>query len=151
MPFPLTPRPSSSRRPHRGALDGGDGSPPARWARCWQTSDPGTRFPSPRVDWPQIGGRGSLRRAGTAETGDGGPGCSDSGEGRDGAARHVARLASLRPIGGPGMVGWPGEQAELGARRRRLWGGCWDAGSGEQAGRPGQYAGVQARRCGKKL
>jgi hypothetical protein len=43
------------------------------------------------------------------------------------------------------MVGWPGEQAELGARRWRLWGGRWDAGFGEQAGRPGQYAGVQAR------
>jgi hypothetical protein len=89
------------------------------WARCWQPSDPGARFPSPRVDWPQIGGRESLRRAGTAETGDGGRDCSGSGEDRDGAEPRVARLASLRPSGGPGRVGWPGEQVGSGTRQRR--------------------------------
>jgi hypothetical protein len=58
----------------------------------------------------------------------------------------VARLASLRPSGGPGRVGWPGERVELGTRQRLLGGGCRNSGSGEQTGRPSQHAGVQARK-----
>jgi hypothetical protein len=111
--------------------------PPAMWAQCWPASDPGARFPSPRVDWPQIGGWGSLRGAGAAETGDGGRGCSGFDEDGDGAEQRVARLAPLRPSGGPGRVGWHGEQVGSGTRRRLL-------GSGEQGVWPRQYAGVQA-------
>jgi hypothetical protein len=61
-----------------------------------------------------------LRRAGAAETGGGRRGCSGSGEDRDGAEQCVARLASLRPSGGPRRVGWHGEQVESGTRRRPL-------------------------------
>jgi hypothetical protein len=43
------------------------------------------------------------------------------------------------------MVGWLGGRAESRARRRRQWGGRRDAGSGEQAARPGLYSGVQAQ------
>jgi hypothetical protein len=56
----------------------------------------------------------------------------------------VARLASLRPSGGHGRVGWPGERVESGCRWRLLGGGLWNSYSGEQVVRPGQYAGVQA-------
>jgi hypothetical protein len=79
-----------------------------------------------------------------AETGDGGRGCSDSGEDRDGAAQHVARLASLGPSGGAEMVGWLGDRAESGARRRRQWGGPQEPQSGEQVEVPRQHASVQA-------
>jgi hypothetical protein len=103
------------------------------WARCWQTCDSGARFPSPRVDWPQIGGWGLLRRAGAAETGDGGCGCLDSGKDRDGAAQRVARLASLRPSGGHGRVGWPGERVGI-----ELTGGCSAAAAGTRAPARGQ-------------
>jgi hypothetical protein len=65
------------------------------------------------------------------ETGGVGRGCSGSGEGRDGAEQRVARLASLRPSGGPGRVGWPREQVESGARRWLLGGGLWNPYSGE--------------------
>jgi hypothetical protein len=85
-----------------------------------------------------------LRRAGTTETDDGGRGCSDSGKDRDGAAQSVARLASRRPNGGPERVGLPGEQAELGARRRLLGGGCRNSSSGELVAWLGPHAGVQA-------
>jgi hypothetical protein len=61
--------------------------------------------------------------SGAAETSDGGRGCLDSDEDRDGVAQRVARLAALRPSGGPGRVGWLGDRAESGARRRRQWGG----------------------------
>jgi hypothetical protein len=85
-----------------------------------------------------------LRQAGTTETDDGGRGCSDSGEDRDGAAQCVAWLAPLRLKGGPGRVGLPGKQAELGARRRLLGGGCGNSGSGELVAWLGPHAGVQA-------
>jgi hypothetical protein len=42
------------------------------------------------------------------------------------------------------MVGWPGDQAEGGARRRLLGGGHWSSCSGAQAARPGQQVGGQA-------
>jgi hypothetical protein len=60
-----------------------------------------------------------------AETGDGGRGFSDSGEDRDVAAQRVAWLASLRPSGGPGRVGWPGERVGI-----ELTGGCSAAAAG---------------------
>jgi hypothetical protein len=76
-----------------------------------------------------------LRRAGTVETGGGGRGRLGSGEDRDGAEQRVARLASLRPSGGPGRVGWPGEQVESGAHQRLLGGGRWSLFPGAQAAR----------------
>jgi hypothetical protein len=85
-----------------------------------------------------------LRRAGAAETGGSGHGCLGSGEDRDGADQCVAWLASLRPSGGPGRVGWPGEQVESGTHRRLLGGGHWNPYSDEQVVRPRQHAGVQA-------
>jgi hypothetical protein len=57
----------------------------------------------------------------------------------------VARLASLRPSGGPGRVDWPREQVESGTCRRLLGGGHWNPYSSEQVVRPRQHAGVQAR------
>jgi hypothetical protein len=42
------------------------------------------------------------------------------------------------------MVGWLGDRAESGARRRRQWGGRREPQSGEQVERPRQHAGVQA-------
>jgi hypothetical protein len=80
------------------------------------------------------------------ETGGDGRCCTGSGEDRDGAEQRVARLASLRPSGGHGRVGWSGEGAESGAHRRLLSGGLWNSYSGEQVVRLGQYAGVQALR-----
>jgi hypothetical protein len=85
-----------------------------------------------------------LRRAGTTETDDGGRGCSDSGEDRDGAAQCVARLASRRPKQGLGRGCMPGEQAQLGTRPRLLDGSCGDSDSGELVAWPGPLAGVQA-------
>jgi hypothetical protein len=131
--------------PHRGALDGGDGSPPARWARCWQTSDPGARFASPRVDWPQIEGRGSLRRVAAADQWWHGRGHSNSGKDWHGAGQRVARVASLGPSGGTGMVGWLGVRAESGGRRWLPGGGREDSSFGEQAARLGLVLGVQAQ------
>jgi hypothetical protein len=61
-----------------------------------------------------------LQRADSAQIGGGGRGCSGSGEDRDGTEQRVARLDSLQPSGGPGRVGWPGEQVESGTRRRPL-------------------------------
>jgi hypothetical protein len=78
------------------------------------------------------------------ETDGGGRGCSDSDEDGDGAAQCVARLAPLRPKGGPGRVGWPREQAELGARRRLLGGGCRNSCSGGLVSWLGPHASVQA-------
>jgi hypothetical protein len=43
------------------------------------------------------------------------------------------------------MVGWLRDRAESGALRWWQWGGRWDAGSGEQAARPGLHSGVQAQ------
>jgi hypothetical protein len=83
-----------------------------------------------------------LRRAGSTETGGGGCGCSGSGEDRDGAEQRVARLASLRPSGGPGRVGWTGVQVGSGARRWLLGGGRGSLCSGAQAARPRQLVRV---------
>jgi hypothetical protein len=73
-----------------------------------------------------------------AEIGGGSRGCSGSGEDRDGAEQHVARLASLRPSGGPGRVGWPGVQAGREALRWLLDGCRGSLCSGAQAARPKQ-------------
>jgi hypothetical protein len=59
------------------------------------------------------------------ETGDGGRGCSGSGEDGDGAEQHVARLASLRPIGVLEGSAGPRSKWEAG-----LAGGCSAAATG---------------------
>jgi hypothetical protein len=52
-----------------------------------------------------------------------GRGNSNCGEDRGGAGQRMARAASLGPSGGPEGVGWLGDRAEGGARRRQQWGG----------------------------
>jgi hypothetical protein len=83
---------------------------------------------------------------GATETDDGGRGCADSGEDRDGAAQCVAWLAPLQLKGGPGRVGLPGKPAKLGARRRLLAGGCGNSGSSRLVAWLGPHASVQAHR-----
>jgi hypothetical protein len=85
------------------------------------------------------------------ETGDGGRGWSYSGEDRDGAAQCMARLASLRPSGGPGRVGWPGSEWEA-----ELAGGCSAATTGNRIPASRWYGQGNTRvcklsGCGKKL
>jgi hypothetical protein len=48
---------------------------------------------------------------------------SNFGEDRGGAGQRVARAASLGPIRCDEGVGWLGDRADGGARRRQQWGG----------------------------
>jgi hypothetical protein len=79
-------------------------------------------------DRPVVGGRGHL----------------NSGEDRGGAGQRVAQVASLGPSGCAELVGWLGDRAEGGARRRQQWGSRQEAYSGEQVEWLGLHVGVQA-------
>jgi hypothetical protein len=99
---------------------------------------------SPSLDWRWWLDRRCHRRAAVTGRWWRGRGHSNSGEDRGGAGQRVARVASLGPSGGAGMVGWLRDRAESRARRRRQWGSRRELQSGEQVDRPRQHAGVQA-------
>jgi hypothetical protein len=71
-----------------------------------------------------------------------GRGRSVSGEDRSGAEQGVARLAPRCPREGARWVPGLGEQVEVRARQWLPGGGRGSSGSGEQAARLGQHAGV---------
>jgi hypothetical protein len=102
---------------HRYAPDGGGSSPPAMWAQGWQTSGRGARFHSPRVCWPQIGGQGLLRRAGTAETYGGGCWNLNSGEPMSWAGQQVRGEVLGYPREGLWVLGRLREQPAHGAHQ----------------------------------
>jgi hypothetical protein len=78
-----------------------------------------------------LGGWGSLRRAAAADRWWRDRGHSNSDEDRRGAGQRVARVASLGPSGGVGMVGWLEVRAKSVARRWLPGGGRQDSGSSE--------------------
>jgi hypothetical protein len=79
----------------------------------------------------RLGGWGSLRRAAAADRWWRDRGHSNSDEDRRGAGQRVARVASLGPSGGVGMVGWLEVRAKSVARRWLPGGGRQDSGSSE--------------------
>jgi hypothetical protein len=119
-------------------------SPAARGCTDRQTSDGELKLGSPVIDWWRWFGWKDRRRAAATDRWWRGRGHSNSGEDRGGAGQRVARVASLVPSGGAGMVGWLGGRAESRARRRRQWGSRREPWSNEQVEQPGQHASVQA-------
>jgi hypothetical protein len=99
---------------------------------------------SPSLDWRWWLDRGCRRRTAATDRWWRGRGHSNSSEDRGGAGQRVAQVASLGPSGCVEMVGWLGDRAEGGARRRQQRGGRWKTYSGEQADWLGLHAGVQA-------
>jgi hypothetical protein len=99
---------------------------------------------SPSLDWRWWLDQGCRWRAAATGRWWRGRGHLNSGEDRGGAGQRVARAASLGPSGCAEMVGWLGDRAEGGARRRQQWGGRREAYSGEQAEWLGLHVGVQA-------